>query len=183
MWAIVTNGSVNVIRQQAQSINGVQYPKNIFNLWSKEELKAIGVYRVEEVGSHSNSQTHNNRTSGLVYNSDTDVVVQTKSSTIKDDAVQITKDNMMSRVKVQVAGTLSGSDWYIIREAEGGTAAGTPIKNFRAAVRAKGNALELLILAATTFEELTAMTDNTEVDGEQVLGVANDWPELEDFES
>jgi len=100
MWAIVTNGSVNAIRQQAQSINGVQYPKNIFNLWSKEELKAIGVYRVEEVGSHSNSQTHNNITSGLVYNSDTDVVVQTKSSTIKDDAVQITKDNMMSRVKV-----------------------------------------------------------------------------------
>jgi len=27
------------------------------------------------------------------------------------------------------------------------------------------------------------MTDNTEVDGELVLGVANDWPELEDFES
>ena len=181
MWAIVTNGSVNAIRQQVPSINGVQHPKNIFNLWSKEELKAIGVYRVEEVGSHSNSQTHNNITSGLVYNSDTDVVVQTKSSTIKDDAVQITKDNMMSRVKVQVAGTLSGSDWYIIREAEGGTAAGTPIKNFRAAVRAKGNALELLILAATTFEELTAMTNNTMVDGEEVLGVANDWPELDNY--
>ena len=39
MWAIVTNGSVNAIRQQVPSINGVQHPKNIFNIWSKEELK------------------------------------------------------------------------------------------------------------------------------------------------
>ena len=46
MWAKVESGSVTEIytRPKPITIGDVQYPKNIFELWSEAELKAIGIY-------------------------------------------------------------------------------------------------------------------------------------------
>ena len=49
MWAKVESGSVTEIytRPKPLKIGDVQHPKNIFELWSEAELKAIGIYIVE----------------------------------------------------------------------------------------------------------------------------------------
>ena len=48
MWAKVESGSVTKVytRPTQLTIGDIQYPKNIFNLWSNSELKAIGIYPV-----------------------------------------------------------------------------------------------------------------------------------------
>ena len=48
MWALVESGSVSKIytRPTQIKINDINYPSNIFMLWSSSELKAIGLYEV-----------------------------------------------------------------------------------------------------------------------------------------
>ena len=48
MWALVESGSVSKIytRPTQIQINDINYPSNIFMLWSSSELKAIGIYEV-----------------------------------------------------------------------------------------------------------------------------------------
>ena len=49
MWAKVESGSVTEIYTSPKSlkIGDVQYPRNIFQLWSESELNAIGLYTVQ----------------------------------------------------------------------------------------------------------------------------------------
>ncbi|MBT6443195.1 MAG: hypothetical protein HOK61_12275, partial [Alphaproteobacteria bacterium] len=48
MWALVENNEISKVltRPKALTIGDVNYPQNIFMLWSSEELEAIGIYEV-----------------------------------------------------------------------------------------------------------------------------------------
>jgi len=48
MWALVESGNVTQVytRPKALTIGDVNYPSNIFMLWSSSELEAIGIYAV-----------------------------------------------------------------------------------------------------------------------------------------
>ena len=48
MWALVEDNEVSEVfpRPKAITIGENQYPQNIFNVWSSEELEAIGIYEV-----------------------------------------------------------------------------------------------------------------------------------------
>jgi hypothetical protein len=48
MWALVENDSVSKVYQnpKAITIGDVNYPSNIFSLWSSDDLEAIGIYEV-----------------------------------------------------------------------------------------------------------------------------------------
>jgi hypothetical protein len=48
MWALVENNLVTQVytRPKAITIGDVNYPSNIFMLWSSSELEAIGIYEV-----------------------------------------------------------------------------------------------------------------------------------------
>ena len=48
MWALVESNNITEVIESSKpmKIGGVQYPQNIFNMWSKSELEAIGIYEV-----------------------------------------------------------------------------------------------------------------------------------------
>jgi hypothetical protein len=48
MWALVESGSVSKVytRPKAITIGDVNYPSNIFMLWTSSELEAIGIYEI-----------------------------------------------------------------------------------------------------------------------------------------
>ena len=48
MWALVESNNVTQVytRPKAITIGDVNYPSNIFMLWSSSELEAIGIYEV-----------------------------------------------------------------------------------------------------------------------------------------
>jgi len=48
MWALVESGSVSKVytRPKQLTIGDVQYPKNIFSLWTKAELETLDIYDV-----------------------------------------------------------------------------------------------------------------------------------------
>jgi hypothetical protein len=54
MWAYVQNNQVTQVYQnpKAITIGDVNYPANIFSLWSASELEAISIYEVVEDNSN-----------------------------------------------------------------------------------------------------------------------------------
>ena len=48
MWALVESNNVTQVytRPKALTIGDVNYPSNIFMLWSSSELEAIGIYKI-----------------------------------------------------------------------------------------------------------------------------------------
>ena len=58
MWALVESGSVTQVynRPRSLTIGDVSYPSNIFTMWSKSELEALGIYEVEIDNSNYKDQ-------------------------------------------------------------------------------------------------------------------------------
>ena len=48
MWALVESGSVSKTFTQPKQITlgDIQYPSNIFTLWTSSELEALGIYEI-----------------------------------------------------------------------------------------------------------------------------------------
>ncbi len=75
-------------------------------------------------------------------------------------------------VKANAASLLSGSDWLVIRAAEGGTAVPAAVATYRAAVRTASGSMETAIDDAADMDAFIALHTDTADD----VGVLNDWP-------
>ena len=163
------NEVVKVIpRPKGITIGDIQYPKNIFTLWSKQELKAIGLLPYQE-------NTVDNRfyqRGSLSYEIGSDEVVGTYAKTDKD--VATLKEKMIEQVKNRASKLLAPTDWMVLRATEGGTAIADNIKAYRVAVRKESNDKETEIKAlgdldAIKLYEATPCIDTRKNDaGEEV---------------
>ena len=135
MWSQVSGGEViRVIPSPiALEINSIQYPRNIFTVWSKSELKDIGIYPYSETIVDKRYYW----SGSLTYNVGVDEVTGTYETTERD--IADLKKNMIRQTKDMAASLLVRDDWMVIREAEGGTAMPDNIKTYREAVRTESN--------------------------------------------
>ena len=180
MWALIENNTVaKVIRTpQSVTVNGVQYPRNIFTRWSKAELAAIGIKPYREVGVDSRYYWQGQATTEIG-----DEVVVTYASTDRD--VADLKNNMKALVKALAASKLAETDWMVIRAAEGGTAVSDEVSAYRAAVRNHSNDLETAINALADLAAVIAFDNKEFVEVRKVKhtdeeGVETYGPETEE---
>jgi hypothetical protein len=143
MWSQVINNKVDRVISHPLSltIEGIQYPRNIFTLWSKAELKAIGIMPYAET-------TVDNRycnSGALSYSIGSDEVTGTYATTDKEYASL--KLEMLNSTKNTASGLLARDDWMAIRKAEGGAAMPDNVKTYRTAVRKESNDKETAIKA------------------------------------
>ena len=143
MWSQVSGGAViRVLAHPVPLVIGdTQYPKNIFTLWSKAELKAIGIMPYSETSVDSRYCNSGQ----LSYEIGEDEVTGTYATTDRDYAPL--KLAMLDRTKTIASGILARDDWMAIREAEGGTAMPDNVKAYRVAVRKESNDKETAIKA------------------------------------
>ena len=139
MWYVDSVGLVKTPR--GLTIDGIQHPRNIFTMWSKAELAAIGI----KPASITAVDARYKNTGELTWNTSGEEAVGTYATT--DIAVADLKADITATVQSQAASILAQSDWYAIREAEGGTAIPADWKTYRAAVRTTSNAKETEIAA------------------------------------
>ena len=161
MWYSETLGLIKTPR--AITVDEVQHPANIFRVWSKAELDAIGFKpaRIESV-----DQKHYN-TGAQSYNLvDGEWVI---SYAAIPKSLDVLKTTMKADVKAIAASRLSGSDWMTHREADGGTAMPTDWKNYRVAVRAESNEKEGEIDALANLDAIKAYS------------VSEGWPNDPDY--
>jgi len=187
MWALVESGSVTQIytRPKAITVGEVNYPANIFMLWSASELEAMGIYEVviDNTNLKSNEYYINTDqsfdfTDGVVTASygvatakplddilwaegDEDIPEGTSVGDVKQSGI---RQGHINTINAQAGGILQPTDWMVVRAAEGGTAVPSSITTKRAAVRTKANAMCTQITNAANVDALAALYEYNDAD-------------------
>jgi len=179
MWALVESGSVTKVytRPRPLSIGDVNYPSNIFTVWSSSELEALGIYEVVIDNTNLKDQQYYINTdqtfafaSGTVtasYGTATAQLIADTLYTAQDETDGLgTEGEVASRglkfnhkvaINSHASGLLSQTDWYSIRAADGGTAVPSSVSNHRTAVRTKANSMCTAIDNASDIDALIAL--------------------------
>ena len=167
MWALVESNNVTQVytRPKALTIGNVNYPSNIFTMWSASELEAIGIYEVvQDSTNYKNPKYYNNTDQSFNFASGA-VTATYGTATAKplndsgsgDTLVKGLKTLHKEAINSEAAGRLSPTDWMVIRAQEGGTAVPSSITTQRAAVRTKANAMCTQIDNAANVDALAAL--------------------------
>ena len=179
MWARVESDTVTKIytRPKALTIGDVNYPANIFSMWTSAELKALGIYEVVIDNTNLKDQEYyinTNQTFAFAsntvtasYGTATAKAIADTLYTAQDETDGLgTEGEVKSRglkynhkqiINAQAASILQSTDWMIVRATEGGTAVPSSITTKRAAVRTKANAMCTQIDAASDTAALIAL--------------------------
>ena len=195
MFALVQDGSITkyLSGNRGITIGGIQYPQNIFTVWTAAEKEAIGIYEVVHNNTNKKDEAYyTNTNQTFTYDADAGTVTATYGdATAKahadttwtqdqiDDgdapagadtdtvAVEGLKTIRIRTVKAQAAGILQDTDWYIVRKADASTAVPSAITTHRAAVRTKAAEQETLITNAADTLALETLYTYTTTDGVQ----------------
>ena len=185
MFALVENNQfVKIVNSnKGIEINGVQYPKSIFTLWTNTEREAIGIYEVTVDSSNKKDEEYYINTNVTYVYDNNSVTGSYGTATAKplDDVLFVEGDEIpsdkavgdikqyglkgqkISIIKQQAGGLLAPTDWYVIKANEvADYSVPTDIATYRANVRAKSNEMENQINACTTVDELKALYEYTQ---------------------
>ena len=178
MWALVENNNVVKVftRPTALTIGDVNYPQNIMSVWSTAELEAIGIYEVTIDNSnlkdekyYINGQESFTFADGVVTKSFGTATAK-EIDDVTDDEGNITqglKTLHKATINAQAGSILQGTDWYVIREADGGTAVPANISTWRASVRSKANEMCTAIDGVADVDALAALYEYTNTGTEE----------------
>ena len=195
MHALVQDGSIIKYFDgyKGVTIGDIQYPKNIFTVWTDAEKAAIGIYEViQNNAKKKDEEYYTNTKQTFTYDADAGTVTATYGdATAKAHAdtlftaddednglgtegevkVEGLKTKKIRAIKADAAEILAGTDWYIIRKADANTAVPSAITNHRAAVRTKCAAMETLVTNASNTAALQTLYTyvNTADEGDPVV--------------
>ena len=187
MWYSEQHGVIRT--PKGITVNELQHPANIFRIWSKEELLAIGITPARVEVPDSRYYNTGAETLTLV---DGETVIS-YAETEKD--VEGLKTQLASKIKHNVGSLLTSSGWSDIREADGGTAMSDAWKTYRNEIRAHGNSLESGVEAFASLQavknfqnhavvevryESTYDADTSDEDGNTTRGKETIGPETKD---
>lgn len=205
MYALVTNNEITKLINNPKSmvIGDVRYPAKIFQLWSKSELNAIGIYEVitdssnfkdekwyintnesyafadNQVTRSWGTATPKAHADSLWTQADSDDGDLPDDKEVGDVKTEGLKTVLIRTLKQQVAGELSNTDWYITRNAEKTTAIPSNISTHRDAVRTKQAEMETAITNASDTPALETLYTYTEQDDGTVTRPLGELPTLE----
>ena len=165
MWYVDSIGLVKTPR--GITLSGVQHPRNIFTLWSKADLAAIGI----KPASITAVDQRYSKTAEITWDTSGAEAVGTYGTT--DKVAADLKTTMTTNVQSMAASRLASSDWYTIREAEGGTACPADWKTYRAAVRTESNSKVTAIAALADLDAIIAFDAATPI--------TDGWPNDPDY--
>ena len=202
MWAQVKDGSVEKIIAHPKSMvdeNGVQHPRSIFSMWTKEEKIAIGIYDVIMAPTYdAKYYISHNPTYAVVGDNVVQSIEKAGDHELEDkhatdeeskkmfdvDGKPVINFGLKSKaidtVKSQQASYLAQTDWAIIRKSDNGTEIPDNIQTYRDAVRVKAEEMEEAITKATTMEAFKKLSITTHTKAGKVkdLAILQDWPQL-----
>jgi len=193
MWALVEDNNVTQVftRPKAITIGDNQYPSNIMSVWSAEDLEAIGIYEVvvdntnlKDKEYYINTNQSFDFVNGTVTASYGTATAKALDDVTEDDGsvTKGLKTLYKETINEQAGGILSETDWYRIREADGGTAVPSNVSTHRTAVRTKSNAMCAQIDGAADVDALAALYEytNTGTEEEPVFTrPLGEFPELD----
>ena len=184
MYAIVEDNNITQYINYPKSvvIGDVRYPAKIFELWSKAEKEAKGIYEIVVDKTNYKDPAYYNNTNSSYTFADGQVTESWGTATAKqledslwtqqdsddgdlpndkevgDVKVEGLKTQKKKIVKQQASGLLEKTDWHNHKALDDDTyTIPDNIKTYRANVRAKSNEMETQIDACTNVDELKTL--------------------------
>ena len=167
MWALVESGSVSKIfaRPKQLTLGDVNYPSNIFSMWTSSELEAIGIYEVViDNTNYKNAKYYNNTNQSFTF-ADNKVTASYGTATAKrlDDTtvegrvIKGVRPPKLVQVDNQAYELLQPNDWMVIKATETGGTVASDWTTYRAAVRTAANDMKTKINAVSDVDALAAL--------------------------
>jgi hypothetical protein len=179
MWALVESGSVSktYMRPKAITIGDVNYPSNIFMLWTSSELEAINIYEVVMDNSNFKDQEYYDNTNQTFAFADGTVTASYGTATARPlDNVLFTAqdetDGLGTEGEVKQAGVrppklvivdqqaydlLLPNDWMVVKATETGGSVASDWTTYRSAVRTAAASMVTKINAVSDVDALAAL--------------------------
>jgi hypothetical protein len=179
MWGLVESGSITkfINNPKGLVIGDVRYSRKIFELWSKSELEAIGIYEVEfDNTNKKDEQWYINTNQSFAFaggkitasygsatakaHADTLFTAQDESDgrgTEGEVKAEGLKTKLIRNVKAQANQLLLQTDWYVTRKSEKSTAIPSNITTWRNGIRSKQAAMETSITNASDTPALETL--------------------------
>jgi len=201
MWGLVESGSITKIinKPRGMVIGDTRHSRKIFELWSKSELEAKGIYEVEFDNTNKKDEQWYINTNQSFAFADGKITASYGTATAKAHADTLftaqdetdglgtegevktrgLKYNLIQNIKKQAAGILQETDWYITRKADAGTAVPSAITTHRAAVRTKAASQETQITNAADTPALETLYTYTEQEDGSITRPLGELPRLE----
>ena len=157
MWALVESGSVSKFytRPTSLTIGDVNYPSNIFMLWSSSELEAIGIYEIViDNTNFKNQEYYINTNQSFAFASGT-VTATYGTATAKPLADLKTEHN--NKIDSKAYGLLLPNDWMVVKATETGGSVESDWTTYRAAVRTADASMKTKINAVSDVDALAAL--------------------------
>ena len=165
MWALVESGNVTKIYNNPKQITvgDIQYPSNIFMLWTSSDLEAIGIYEVViDNTNYKDPEYYINTNQSFAFGSGK--VTATYGTAIAkalDDStdsggnvIRGLKYTHSEKVDQQAYGLLQPNDWMVVRNAESSKAIPSDWLDYRVAVRTAASNMRTKINAVANVDAL-----------------------------
>ena len=199
MYALVENNQfVKLMRtNKGFTLNGLQYPKEVFTLWTTEERKAISIYPVRTDTTNKKDEAWYINTNITYAVSGDEVVGSYGTATAKlledrnevndngtpmldSDGNQVVTKGLKTikkeMINNQCAGILAPSDWMVVKATETETTMDSGWKTWRASVRTKCNSMQTQIDNASDVDALAALFTYTEQEDGTVTKPLGEFP-------
>jgi hypothetical protein len=189
MWALVESDNVTQVftRPKGITVGEVNYPSNIFMLWTASELEALGIYEIVIDNTNLKDEKYYINTNQSFAFADGVVTASYGVATARplDDVLFTAQEETdglgtegdvkqpgirqgyKDTINAQAGSILQSTDWMVVRAAEGGTAVPSDIATWRAAVRTKSNDMCTMIDGAADVDALAALYTYTNTGTEE----------------
>jgi len=179
MWALVESGSVSKIYTSPKSltIGDVNYPSNIFTMWTSSELEAIGIYEIVIDNTNlKNPEYYINTDQTFAFGSGKVTASYGTATARPLDNVLFTAQNetdglgIEGKVKQpgvrppklvivdqQAYSLLLPNDWMVVKATETGGSVASAWTTYRAAVRTAAASMVTKINAVSDVDALAAL--------------------------
>ena len=157
MWALVESGSVSKIYAQPKqlTIGDVNYPSNIFSMWTSSELEAIGIYEVVSDNTNLKDEKYYINTNQSFAFGSGKVTATYGTATARNLADL--KTSHCAIVDNQAYGLLQPNDWMVIKATETSGSVASDWTTYRAGVRTAANDMKTKINAVSDVDALAAL--------------------------
>jgi hypothetical protein len=164
MWALVESGSVSKVytRPKSITVGDIQYPSNIFMLWTSSDLEAIGIYSVIiDNTNYKDPEYYVNTNQSFAFASGK--VTATYGTATAKPLDDTTTDGVVTRglkythsqtIDSQAYGLLQPNDWMVVRNAESSKAIPSDWLDYRVAVRTAASNMRTKINAVANVDAL-----------------------------
>jgi len=169
MWALVKSNKVTEVytRPKAITIGDINYPQNIFTLWTEAELKAVGIYSVIiDNSKKKDPEYYINTSQSFAYSTSKKTVTASYGTATARDLDDKTVSGVVTRglkynhkeiITNQAYGLLQPNDWLVVRNQEAGTAIPSDWTTFRTGVRTSAESMKGKIDSAANVDALAAL--------------------------